>query len=443
MANSSMLRDGRAGARSHALFESAQQVIPGGVNSPVRAFKSVGGEPPFVKRAEGARIWTEDGACLIDYVGSWGPAILGHAHPEVVDAVIRAARDGLSFGAPTAAEIELASMICERVPSCRGGMVRLCNSGTEATMSALRVARGFTGRDKIVKTDGAYHGHADTLLVAAGSGAATLGIPGSAGVPDSVVADTLLVPWNDVGAVEALVERWPDDIAAIIIEPVVGNMGCVPPRPGYLERLREITAKHEIVLIFDEVMTGFRVARGGAQERYGVTPDMTTLGKIVGGGMPIGAYGGKREIMQRVAPLGPVYQAGTLSGNPVAVAAGITTLTLLDRDPPWPQLERRSAMLCDGLAERAERHGLPWTGTRVGSMFTGFFQRGEVWNYDDAKRSDTGLFGAYFREMLARGVYLAPSQFEAAFLSAAHDDDVIAATLAAADEAMAAVAASR
>ncbi|MFO0634040.1 MAG: glutamate-1-semialdehyde 2,1-aminomutase [Nannocystaceae bacterium] len=356
MANSSMLRDGRAGARSHALFESAQQVIPGGVNSPVRAFKSVGGEPPFVKRAEGARIWTEDGACLIDYVGSWGPAILGHAHPEVVDAVIRAARDGLSFGAPTAAEIELASMICERVPSCRDGMVRLCNSGTEATMSALRVARGFTGRDKIVKTDGAYHGHADTLLVAAGSGAATLGIPGSAGVPDSVVADTLLVPWNDVGAVEALVERWPDDIAAIIIEPVVGNMGCVPPRPGYLERLREITAKHEIVLIFDEVMTGFRVARGGAQERYGVTPDMTTLGKIVGGGMPIGAYGGKREIMQRVAPLGPVYQAGTLSGNPVAVAAGITTLTL-DRDlaVAAARAPQRNAVRRPGRARRASR----------------------------------------------------------------------------------------
>lgn len=435
--------DGRAGARSRALFAAAQRSIPGGVNSPVRAYKSVGGDPPFVRRAAGAHIWTEDDAKLIDYVGTWGPAILGHAHPEVIEAVTRAARDGLSFGAPTAGEVELAERICEMVPSLRGGMVRLCNSGTEATMSALRVARGFTGREKIVKTDGAYHGHADMLLVAAGSGAATLGIPGSAGVPRNVVSDTLLVPWNDIDAVAELFDREGPQIAAIIIEPVVGNMGCVPPRPGYLERLRELTAAAGIVLVFDEVMTGFRLARGGAQERYGVTPDLTTLGKIVGGGMPVGAYGGRRDIMQCVAPLGPVYQAGTLSGNPVAVAAGLTTLKLIDRDPPYAALERRAAALCDGLATRAAAHGLPWTGTRVGSMFTGFFQAGEVWNYDDAKRSDTAMFGAYFREMLARGVYLAPSQFEAGFLSAAHDDDIIAETLDAADAAMAAVAASR
>jgi glutamate-1-semialdehyde 2,1-aminomutase len=437
------LHDGSAGPRSKELFAAAQRVIPGGVNSPVRAFKSVGADPPFIRRAAGAHVYTEDGAELIDYVGTWGPAILGHAHPEVIEAVQRAARDGLSFGAPTAAEVEIAELLCTMVPSMRGGMVRLCNSGTEATMSALRVARGFTGRDKIIKTDGAYHGHADVLLIAAGSGAATLGIPGSAGVPDSVVTDTLLVPFNDVDALAEVIRKQGNDIAAVIVEPVVGNMGCVPPRAGYLEALRELTERAGIVLIFDEVMTGFRLARGGAQERYGVTPDLTCLGKIIGGGMPVGAYGGRREIMERVAPLGPVYQAGTLSGNPVAVAAGLTTLKVLERESPWPELERRSALLCDGLAARAEQHGLPWTGTRVGSMFTGFFQRGEVWSYDDAKRSDTKLFAAYFREMLARGVYLAPSQFEAGFLSMAHDDAIVTRTLAIADAAMAAVAGNR
>jgi glutamate-1-semialdehyde 2,1-aminomutase len=435
--------DGTAGARSKRLFASAQRVIPGGVNSPVRAFRSVGAEPPFIRKAAGPFVWTEDGAKLIDYVATWGPAILGHAHPEVIEAVQRAAQDGLSFGAPTAAEVELAELLCTLVPSMKGGMVRLCNSGTEATMSALRVARGFTERDKIVKTDGAYHGHADVLLVAAGSGAATLGIPGSAGVPDSVVADTLLVPWNDADAMEAIIAKQGDDIAAVIVEPVVGNMGCVPPRPGYLQRLRELTEKAGIVLVFDEVMTGFRVALGGAQERYGVTPDLTTLGKIIGGGMPVGAYGGRREIMERVAPLGTVYQAGTLSGNPVAVAAGLATLKLLQRLAPYDELERRSKALCDGLAARAAKHELPWTGTRVGSMFTGFFQRDEVWSYDDAKKSDTKLFAAWFRQMLARGVYLAPSQFEAGFLSLAHDDAIVAETLAAADAAMAAVAGAR
>ncbi len=432
--------DGRAGVRSRALMQSAQARIPGGVNSPVRAYAAVGGAPPFIRRAAGPHVFTEDGVKLVDYVGSWGPMILGHAHPEVIEAVQAAAKDGLSFGAPTAGEVELAELVCRMVPSLRDGMVRLCNSGTEATMSALRVARGFTGRDKIIKTDGAYHGHADILLVAAGSGAATLGIPGSAGVPDGVVADTLLVPWNDIDAVRATIEANRDQVAAIIVEPVVGNMGCVPPKPGYLQALREITAQAGIVLVFDEVMTGFRLARGGAQELYGVVPDMTTLGKIVGGGMPIGAYGGRAEIMQRVAPLGPVYQAGTLSGNPVAVAAGLATLRVLEREPPWATLERRGAALQEGLTAAALEHGHAWTCQRVGSMFTGFFQAGEVWSYDDAKKSDTKAFGAWFGEMLAHGIYLPPSQYEAAFVSVAHDDAVIEQTIAAAEAAFAAIA---
>jgi glutamate-1-semialdehyde 2,1-aminomutase len=439
----SAANDGRAGPRSQELFAAAQLVIPGGVNSPVRAFASVGGEPPFIRKATGCHLVTEDGAALIDYVGSWGPALLGHAHPEVIDAVLKAARDGLSFGAATAAEVEFAQLIAEFVPNLRDGMVRLVSSGTEATMSALRLARGFTGRNKIIKCEGGYHGHADMLLVAAGSGAATLNIPGSAGVPAEAVRDTLLVPFNDAEAVAAHFAAYPGQIAALIVEPVAGNMGCVPPKRGYLEALRAITAHDGALLIFDEVMTGFRVAPGGAQERFSVMPDLTCLGKILGGGMPVGAYGGRRDIMQHVAPLGPVYQAGTLSGNPVAVAAGLTTLALLDRDPPYATLERRARVLCDGLAAHAKTHGLPWYGTRVGSMFTGFFQTGEVWSYDDAKRSDTAMFGAYFREMLARGIYLAPSQFEAGFLSIAHDDEIIAQTLAAADASMAAVTATR
>jgi len=433
--------DGRAGARSSELMASAARVIPGGVNSPVRAFSAVGGEPPFIRKATGAHVITEDGIALIDYVGTWGPALLGHAHPEVIDAVQRAARDGLSFGAATAAEVEFAELIAAMVPSIRGGMVRLVNSGTEATMSALRVARGFTGRDKIVKMDGAYHGHADVLLVAAGSGAATLGIPGSAGVPKSVVADTLLAPHNDITAIETLIQVHPGQIAAVIVEPVAGNMGCVPPRPGYLERLRELTQAHGIVLIFDEVMTGFRLARGGAQELYGVIPDLTALGKIVGGGMPLAAYGGRREIMECIAPIGPVYQAGTLSGNPLGVAAGLATLKLIERDPPYAFLEAQSANLVTALSDAAASVGLPYTGNRVGSMFTGFFRSGGVWNYDDAKGSDLRRFATWHREMLARGVYLAPSQFEAAFLSTAHTDEIVAQTIAAAREAMAAVAA--
>ncbi|MEM6995311.1 MAG: glutamate-1-semialdehyde 2,1-aminomutase [Myxococcota bacterium] len=432
--------DGRAGDRSRQLLEKASRLIPGGVNSPVRAFASVGGDPPFITKAEGAYLYTEDGARLIDYVGTWGPALLGHAHPEVVEAVVRAARNGLSFGAASAAEVEFAERVTAMVPSMKDGMVRMVNSGTEATMSALRAARGFTGRAKIVKMDGGYHGHADVLLVAAGSGAATLGIPGSAGVPDSVVADTLLLPFNDVEALEAMCAAQGDELAAIIVEPIAGNMGTIPPDDGYLERLRALTSKHGIVLIFDEVMTGFRVARGGAQERYGVTPDLTCLGKIVGGGMPVGAYGGRRDIMETIAPSGPVYQAGTLSGNPLGVAAGLATLQLLEREPPYEALERSSARLFDGLAERAKKAGVALTGNRVGAMFTGFFRDGTVRNYEDAKGSDTERFGAFHREMLARGVYLAPSQFEAAFVSTAHSDTIIDTTLAAADEAFAALA---
>lgn len=431
--------DGRAGPRSQKLWDAALAVIPGGVNSPVRAFASVGGQPPFIRKANGAHVITEDGVALIDYVGTWGPALLGHARAEVVDAVQKAARDGLGFGAATAAEVEFAELLTAMVPSLRGGLVRLVSSGTEATMSALRVARGYTGRDKIVKMDGAYHGHADVLLVAAGSGAATLGIPGSAGVPASVVQDTLVVPYNDIDAIEALVSAQGQEIAAIITEPVAGNMGCVPPRPGYLERLREITAAHGIVLVFDEVMTGFRLARGGAQELYGVVPDLTTLGKIVGGGLPVAAYGGRREIMQCVAPLGPVYQAGTLSGNPLGVAAGLATLAILERDPPYALLEETSAELFAGLEAAAHAAGIAFTGNRVGSMFTGFFRSGEVWNYADAKESDLRRFAHFHREMLAHGVYLAPSQFEAAFVSVAHDDAIVQQTITAARAAFVAI----
>lgn len=432
--------DGRAGARSRELFNAALAVIPGGVNSPVRAFKSVGGDPPFIRAARGPYLYTEDGATLVDYVGTWGPAVLGHAHPEVIEAVVRAARDGLSFGACTAAEVEFAELLCQLVPALRGGMVRLVSSGTEATMSALRLARGFTGRSKIVKADGGYHGHADMLLVAAGSGAATLGIPGSEGVPVSTVRDTLTVPFNDLAAVERVFAENPGEVAAIIIEPVAGNMGCVPPRPGYLEGLREVCTRAGALLIFDEVMTGFRVALGGAQERYEVTPDLVCLGKIVGGGMPVGAYGGRREILQHVAPLGPVYQAGTLSGNPVAVAAGLTTLKILVRDDPYPALEKIAAAVADGIAAKAAEHGVPMVGNRVGAMFTGFFRAGEVVDYDTAKGSDLAAYAEFHREMLASGVYLAPSQFEAAFVSVAHDQAAIDYTLAAADAALTAIA---
>ncbi len=432
--------DGRAGERSRALFAAAQAVIPGGVNSPVRAFKSVGGDPPFIRAARGAHLLTEDGALLIDYVGTWGPAILGHAHPAVVEAVTLAARDGLSFGACSAAEVEFAELLCSLVPSLHNGLVRLVSSGTEATMSAIRLARGYTGRSKIIKADGGYHGHADMLLVGAGSGAATLGIPGSAGVPADTVHDTLTVPFNSADALARAFAEHKDQIAAVIIEPVAGNMGCVVPQDGYLQALRDQCSANGAVLIFDEVMTGFRVALGGAQARYGITPDLTCLGKIVGGGMPCAAYGGRPEIMRTIAPLGPVYQAGTLSGNPVAVAAGLATLQILARDNPYPALEATSAALADGLAKLAAGHGVPLRQNRVGAMFTGFFQPGEVFNYDDAKRSDLAAFAIFHREMLTRGVYLAPSQFEAGFVSIAHDPAVVAHTLAAADEALACVA---
>lgn len=434
--------DGRARQRSRRLFAAARAVIPGGVNSPVRAFASVGGEPPFIKSARGPYIYTEDGAQLVDYVGSWGPALLGHGREEIVEAVVKAARDGLSFGACTAAETAFAERLCELVPSLRGGMVRLVSSGTEATMSALRLARGYTGRSKIIKAEGGYHGHADMLLVAAGSGAATLGIPGSAGVPAAAVADTLTVPYNDLEAVHHRFEANAGEIAAIIIEPVAGNMGCVPPMPGYLEGLREICSANGTVLIFDEVMTGFRVALGGAQERYGVTPDMTCLGKIIGGGMPVGAYGGRREIMSEIAPLGPVYQAGTLSGNPLGVAAGLATLEILSQEDPYAALEATTQALVQGIGERAAQQGIDFSSNQVGAMFCGFFRTGEVRNYGDAAGSDTARFGQFHREMLARGVYLAPSQFETAFVSVSHDAAAIEITLAAAEGAFAAIAAS-
>jgi glutamate-1-semialdehyde 2,1-aminomutase len=422
-------------ARSAALFAAGKRVIPGGVNSPVRAFKGVGGEPVFFARGQGAYLYDVDGNEYIDYVGSWGPLIVGHAHPEIVEAVISAAAAGTSFGAPTEGEVRLAEMITAAVPSMQ--MVRLVSSGTEATMAALRVARGFTGRDKIVKIDGGYHGASDCLLVAAGSGAATLGIPGSAGVTAATAKDTLTVAWNDAAGMAELFAANPGQIAAVIVEPVCGNMGCVPPQPGYLETLRTLTKEHGALLICDEVMTGFRVAFGGAQALYGIEPDLTTLGKIVGGGLPVGCYGGRREIMEKVAPLGPVYQAGTLSGNPLAVAAGTKMLELLQRAGTYETLERVSAMLVDGLGALAREKGIPLTSNRVGSMFTGFFTSAAVTDYASAKTSDTARFGKFFHAMLDGGVYLAPSQFEAAFVSLAHDTHAVARTLDVARDALA------
>ena len=399
-------------ARSEAIFQRAQRVIPGGVNSPVRAFRSVGGHPPFIARGEGSHIFDVDGNEYIDYVGSWGPLLLGHRHPAIIEAVEEALKTGTSFGAPTEREVELAEAIREAVPSME--MVRLVNSGTEATMSALRVARGFTGRDLTVKFEGCYHGHVDSLLVKAGSGLATLGIADTQGVPKGFTDTTLALRFNSVEAVEAAFRAHGGQIAAVIVEPVVGNMGCVPPRPGFLEALREITVRHGSLLILDEVMTGFRVAYGGAQERFGIQPDMTTLGKVIGGGLPIGAYGGRADIMQRVAPVGPIYQAGTLSGNPLAVAAGLAMLRYLKAHPEvYDELEAKSAAVA-GAAPTGV------TVNRVGAMWTWFFTDQPVTDWESAKRADTARFAEFHRRMLEQGIYLPPSQFEAVFLSAAH-----------------------
>ncbi len=419
-----------AGTRSKKLFEEAKKHIPGGVNSPVRAFRSVGGDPLFIRKAKGSKIYDADGKAYIDYVLSWGPMIVGHAHPKVNAALRRAIGSGTSFGAPTELEITLAKMVKKAVPSIE--MVRMVSSGTEATMSAIRAARGFTGRDKILKFDGCYHGHGDSLLVKAGSGVATFGLPDSPGVPADLAKYTLTVAFNDLSAVRDICSREGEQIACIIVEPVVGNMGCVPPEPGFHEGLRKVCDQYGIVLIFDEVMTGFRVAYGGAQELYNIKPDLTTLGKVIGGGLPVGAYGGRREIMEKIAPIGPIYQAGTLSGNPLAMTAGIETLKLLSKPGVYKTLEKLSSDLEKGLRKAAEEAGVPATINRVGSMFTTFFTERKVIDFTTAKTSDTTRFGNFFRSMLANGVNLAPSQFEAAFLSLAHSKADIAKTVEAA-----------
>ena len=424
--------------QSEELFARACRSIPGGVNSPVRAFKAVGGQPLFIRRAEGPRLWDADGRSYIDYVGSWGPMILGHAFPAVVEAVQQAALKGTSYGAPCAGEVELAERVTRLVPSIE--MVRCVSSGTEATMSALRLARAVTGRRKILKFEGCYHGHADSLLVAAGSGVATLGIPGSPGVPEGTVADTLVAPYNDVAAVEAVVDAHGKDLAAVIVEPVAGNMGCVAPAAGYLQALRRLTQEAGALLVLDEVMTGFRLALGGAQSLYGVTPDLTCLGKILGGGLPVGAYGGPARIMEQVAPSGPVYQAGTLSGNPLAMAAGCAALDALGLPGIYARLEASSARLERGLARAVRDTGLEATLNRVGSMFTLFFCRGPVTDLASAKTSDTARFARFFHGMLERGVYLPPAQFEAAFVSLAHSDADIDQTVEAAAQTLEALA---
>jgi glutamate-1-semialdehyde 2,1-aminomutase len=421
--------------RSQELHARASRVIPGGVDSPVRAFKSVGGEPPYIVRGKGARIWDADGNDYLDYVGSWGPLILGHAFPSVVEAVEKANRDGASFGACTPREAELAEAVIDAFPSM--DKVRFVSSGTEATMSAIRLARAFTGRKYIVKFEGCYHGHADSLLVKAGSGVATLGIPGSAGVLDEQAKYTLALPFNSKQAVEDAFAKFKDQIACVMVEPVVGNMGCVPPAQGYLEFLRSITKQQGTVLIFDEVMTGFRLSFGGAQALYKIKPDLTTLGKIIGGGLPVGAYGGRAELMDMIAPLGPVYQAGTLSGNPLAMAAGIAMLSELKGHPEiYQQLEQHSAALVDGVLAAAKEKGVAMTANRVGSMFTWFFQSGTVHDWDTAAKSDTQAFGKFHRAMLESGVYLPPSQYEAIFMSAAHSENDIQQSIAAAEQAL-------
>ena len=427
-------------ARSHALFARARDLMPGGVNSPVRAFNSVGGEPFFVQRADGAWLTDVDGNRYVDYVGSWGPMIVGHNHPEVLEAAIRAARDGLSFGAPNALEVEMAETVTRLVPSVE--MVRMVNSGTEATLSAIRLARGATGRARIVKFEGCYHGHGDSFLVKAGSGALTFGVPTSPGVPRALADLTLTLPYNDFDAATALFDDCGGDIAALIIEPVVGNANCLPPREGYLQHLRGLCTRHGALLVFDEVMTGFRVALGGAQARYGVTPDLTTFGKVIGGGMPVGAYGGRRDLMQQVAPAGPVYQAGTLSGNPVAMAAGLAMLRLVQAPGFHDALERITNALCDGFEAAAREAGVPLQTNRVGGMFGLFFSETPVDTYAGAIACDTAAFNRFFHAMLARGVFLAPSAFEAGFTSSAHGTGEVERTLEAARAAFRDVAAA-
>ena len=428
----------RSYEQSRALRLRAEAVIPGGVNSPVRAFRAVGGDPPFLVRGEGSHTWDADENEYIDYVGSWGPLMLGHAAPEVVEAVIEAARKGTSFGASTPAEIDLAEAVLDAYPSME--KVRFVSSGTEATMSAIRLARAYTRRKYVIKFEGCYHGHTDSLLVKAGSGVATLGIPGSAGVPEETAQFTLALPYNNLQVVQEAFARYAGEIACVIVEPVVGNMGCVPPARDYLDGLRYLTSRENALLIFDEVMTGFRVAYGGAQELYGTRPDLTTLGKIIGGGLPVGAYGGPAEIMDMVAPLGPMYQAGTLSGNPLAMAAGLAMLChLRDNREIYSRLERTAATLVEMVSEAAREAGVPLTSNRVGSMFTWFFTGERVTDWDSAAKCDTAAFGRFHRAMLNAGVYLPPSQFEAAFLSAAHTEQDISETVAAAREAFALV----
>jgi glutamate-1-semialdehyde 2,1-aminomutase len=426
-------------ARSGDLFAAAQNHIPGGVNSPVRAFRGVGGDPVFIQSASGPYLFDADGKRYIDYVGSWGPMVVGHAHAQVIAAVAERIGKGLSFGAPTELETRMADKVCELVPSM--DLVRMVSSGTEATMSAIRLARGYTGRDKLVKFEGCYHGHADSLLVKAGSGALTLGQPSSPGVPAALAELTVTLTYNDLDQARDTFAAIGDQIACVIVEPVAGNMSCIPPVPGFLEELRGLCDAHGAVLIFDEVMTGFRVARGGAQELYGIRPDLTTLGKVIGGGMPVGAFGGRREIMERIAPLGPVYQAGTLSGNPIAMAAGLKTLELISQPGFYETLGERTRQLADGLRRRAAAAGVGLTTNQAGGMFGIFFTHAErVTNYAQTTACDQARFRAFFHAMLARGVYLAPSAFEAGFVSAAHGETEIAATLDAAKEAFAAIA---
>ncbi|BAZ31374.1 glutamate-1-semialdehyde aminotransferase [Cylindrospermum sp. NIES-4074] len=418
--------------KSQEIFAAAQNLMPGGVSSPVRAFKSVGGQPIVFDRVNGAYIWDVDGNQYIDYVGTWGPAICGHAHPEVIAALHTALEKGTSFGAPSVLENVLAEMVIDAVPSIE--MVRFVNSGTEACMAVLRLMRAFTNREKVIKFEGCYHGHADMFLVKAGSGVATLGLPDSPGVPKAATSSTLTAPFNDLEAVKALFEENRDEIAGVILEPVVGNAGFIPPDAGFLEGLRELTQEHGALLVFDEVMTGFRIAYGGVQEKFGVTPDLTTLGKVIGGGLPVGAYGGRRDIMSMIAPAGPVYQAGTLSGNPLAMTAGIKTLELLQKPGTYEYLERITQKLADGLLQIAQQTGHAACGGHISAMFGLFFTSGPVHNYEDAKKSDTAKFGRFHRGMLERGIYLAPSQFEAGFSSLAHTEEDIEQTLAVAKE---------